>query len=120
MLALGYSHVSCGTPVDIEDVNHQEVIDDCRRAMNAWFTWFGENVDTYRQDLRFYGGQQWDDVTAGQYEKASKPTLVMDQVGPNIRKMMGQQKNADVTVNLLSRSTDSPQQNFNLLSLSRS
>ena len=94
----------------------EDIILDCKKAMHDWYSWFTDNVTAYKADMKFYGGDQWDDETYREYVQKKIPTLVLDQVGPNIRKMMGQQKNADVTANLVSRTTDMPQANYDLIS----
>ena len=77
--------------------NDQKIIDEAMKNMGSWYAYFADNINRYRDNKRFYFGMQWDPFVQETYIRKKKPTLVIDQIGPFIRKMQGEQKNADVS-----------------------
>lgn len=93
----------------------QKIISECKKDMASWYDWFSRNNERWRENTLFYYGEQWDAETREDYRLKKRPTLVVDLIGPNIRKAMGQQKNADITVNLLPKNEEIDSNSFELL-----
>lgn len=87
----------------------EDIINQCSKDIASWYAYFSDNIDNYRDNIRFYSGNQWDPLTQVSYIQQNKPTLVIDLVGQNIRKMKGEQRNADISPQAIGSSVETPQ-----------
>jgi hypothetical protein len=87
----------------------EDIISQCQKDIASWYAYFSDNIDNYRDNISFYSGNQWDKATAVSYASQHKPTLVIDLIGQNIRKMKGEQRNADVSPQAIGASVETSQ-----------
>jgi hypothetical protein len=83
--------------VKISAQKEQKVIDECRKNMGSWYAYFADNIQRFRDNKRFYNGQQWDPEVQYDYISQQKPALVFNFLSQFVTKLQGEQRNADFT-----------------------
>lgn len=102
-------------PYKVENEKTHEIIEACKKAIDSWYAYFSNNINTFKRDRQFYFGDQWESQVLFDYSQAKKPTLVIDQITPFIKKMIGEQRRGEIYPNFTPKSVDVPQEKIDML-----
>lgn len=91
-----------------EQVTDYELVQDCRKQIDEWYAWFGDNIEQGQSDRRFLFGAQWTSLEEAENRMLGKAQLVYNKIYDFYRKALAEQRKNTVSLKL--RATDNATQ----------
>lgn len=72
-------------------INKDLGIEEIREKMSAWWTYWNQNNQIYRECNNFLNGQQWDQATLQYYAETKKPALTINMLYLFLKQVVAEQ-----------------------------
>lgn len=63
-----------------------------KKAIDKWYSYYGDNIKNYENDTQFVHGEQWTDIEKDEHKRLKKPTFTMNKVYPYVKQLIGEQR----------------------------
>jgi Phage P22-like portal protein len=84
-----------------------KIIEEARKDIAHHYNYFMTNISRFKEDKRFYNGEQWSGNEYDRYKSRHIQPLVMNQLKPIGRQIIGELKNMQPSIDLIPAFSDS-------------
>lgn len=73
----------------LEKESHEKRIDECTSKLKSAMEYESTSFKTAKKAYKYYEQEQWEETDKSYLDKANRPALQYDQIGPNVDKIVG-------------------------------
>lgn len=74
----------------LSDDKKQKILEEIVKNKGRWYSFFGNNLQRFRNDKQFYIGEQWDNVSYWNYFQSGKQPFTFNLLKPIVKQLAGE------------------------------